>query len=89
MEIGAVKTRIKEIIAEVADLDPSEISDDAKYVEDLDLDSLALLELGVDIDYEFKLGVPDEELKAITSLPETLALIERYLKKKAASSEVA
>ena len=59
MEVQEIGAKIKEIIADVANLDAEEIDDQATFVEDLSLDSLSLLEIGVDIDYHFKLGVPD------------------------------
>lgn len=74
-----IRSQIKEIIANVAGLDASTIADESRFLEDLDLDSLALLEIGVDVDYAFKLGVPDEELRQLRSIPETVALVEQHL----------
>ena len=42
MEAQEIRTKIKEIIADVANLDPEAIGDKATYVEDLGLDSLSL-----------------------------------------------
>ncbi len=89
MDGEIVKTRIKEIISEVANIDVSEIGDSAHFIDDLGLDSLSLLEIGVDIDYEFKLGVPDEELKKLTSVNQTAALVESCAAQKSPASEVA
>lgn len=89
MECDVVKTRIKEIISSVSNIDPASIGDDTHFIEELSLDSLSLLEIGVDIDYEFKLGVPDDEFKTVTSVNETFALIERTLAGKSRASEVA
>ena len=55
--------------------DAEAIADDATFLEDLGLDSLSLLEIGVDVDYEFQLGVPEERLYALRSIPETVALV--------------
>lgn len=82
-----IRSKVKEIIADVADLDPAEIADDARFVEDLDLDSLAMLEMGVDVDYAFKLGVGDERLKELRSVGDTVALVLECLQP--AQTEVA
>jgi acyl carrier protein len=78
MDIERINHRIKEIIADVGDLDVGEIEDDADFIEDLNLDSLALLELGVDVDYEFQLGVSDERLKELRSVAETVELVTQF-----------
>ncbi len=89
MEAREISTKVKEIIADVANLDPNEIGDEASFVEELSLDSLSLLEIGVDVDYHFKLGVTDEVLKDLTSVRDTVELVQKCQGEKAAKSEVA
>jgi len=43
MDVAEMKVRIKEIIANITNLDPAEIGDDDSFTQDLDLDSLSLL----------------------------------------------
>jgi acyl carrier protein len=74
-----IRTRIKQIIANVAGLNPSRIRDDATLRDDLKLDSLSLLEIGVDVDLAFKLELPDERYKEIDSLPAMVALVQQRL----------
>jgi acyl carrier protein len=83
MDRTAVTLKIKQVIADVADLDVAEIADGAHFIDDLALDSLALLEIGVDIDYEFKLGVSEDRLSRLRSIPETVALVAEILEQKA------
>lgn len=80
-----ITQRIKEIIADVAELDAAGIADGASFVEDLGLDSLALLEIGVDVDYEFKLGVSEERLGQLRSVAETVDLVTERLADRAAA----
>lgn len=89
MDVVEMKVRIKEIIANITNLDPEEIGDADSFTEDLDLDSLSLLEIGVDVDYEFKLGLPEEEMRGIDSVNETVALVTKTLNEKNATAEVA
>ena len=83
MSIEEIRTRIKEIIANVTNIDPAEIGDDASLVEELQLDSLSLLEIGVDVDYEFKLGVPEERLGKMRTVGDAVALVQETLAAKA------
>lgn len=75
MDATEVTVKVKEIIANIANLDPSDIDDDASYVDDLELDSLSMLEIGVDVDYAFKLGLPDESFQGLRTVRETVALV--------------
>jgi acyl carrier protein len=82
----SIRAKVKEIIGHVANLDAAAIADDANLRQDLNLDSLSLLEIGVDVDYAFKLGILDLEtrLANMTTLPEVVALVEQLLAQKAA-----
>lgn len=71
-----ISTKVKAIIANVANLDPAEIADNASFVDDLGLDSLSLLEIGVDVDYEFRLGVPEEDLQKLRTVADTVDLVQ-------------
>ena len=75
MQAEEIRSKIKEIIANITNIDPSEIADNASFVEDLQLDSLSLLEIGVDVDYEFKLGVPEEKLQELRTVQDSVALV--------------
>ena len=56
-----VRDKVKRIIFNVTRIPVERIGDDASFREDLELDSLSLLEIGVDLDYEFQLGLEDLE----------------------------
>lgn len=75
MDASQIRAKIKDIIANVANLDAKAIADDASFFDDLGLDSLSLLEIGVDLDYEFKLGVPEERLQELRTVQDSVALV--------------
>jgi len=79
MDIVEIRTRIKNIIAQVTQIPAEEIGDDASLVEDLDLDSLSLLEIGVDVDFEFKLGLPQDELPRMQTVQDAVDLVLEHL----------
>jgi acyl carrier protein len=72
-----VSTKIKQIISNIAGLDPQRIPDESSLRDDLKLDSLSLLEIGVDVDLAFQLNLPDEKYKEIASLPQMVALVQQ------------
>ncbi len=84
MDTEKIRGKIKEVIANVTNLEPAEIGDQASFIEDLQLDSLSLLEIGVDVDYEFKLGVPEERLGELRTVQDAVDLVQQCLAERAA-----
>ncbi|HLE83858.1 MAG TPA: phosphopantetheine-binding protein [Thermoanaerobaculia bacterium] len=87
MDEAEVRQKIREIISNVTNIPPEEITDGGRFREELDLDSLSLLEIGVDVDYEFRLGLPEEELQRIGSLDEAVALVVERSRRAAGERE--
>ncbi len=85
MNDSAICSKVKEIIAKVAGLDATRIADAASLREDLSLDSLSLLEIGVEVDYTFQLGLPDESYKDVGSVPAMVSLVSARLAELAAA----
>lgn len=86
MEAAEIRMKIKQIIANIAGLDPARIGDEDTLRDDLKLDSLSLLEIGVDVDLAFKLELPDERYKEIDSLPAMVELVQNRLAERGASA---
>jgi acyl carrier protein len=78
-DTAEIRTRIKQIIGNVAGLDPKRIGDEAMLRDELKLDSLSLLEIGVDVDLAFKLELPDERYKEVDSIPAMVSLVQGRL----------
>jgi len=89
MEKEAILLKIKEVIADVAEIDATDISDEAHFVDDLDLDSLTQLEIGADMNYAFTLGLTEETLQKVRSVPDALKLIQERLAELESKGEVA
>lgn len=85
METTEIRTQIKQIIANIAGLNPERIADDATLTGDLKLDSLSLLEIGVDVDLAFQLQLPEDRYKELDSLPAMVAMVAARLNEHGAS----
>jgi acyl carrier protein len=79
MSPDEIRDKIKRSITNVTDIKPERISDNASYTEDLALDSLAILEIVVEVECQFKIKVPEEELAAIRTLDDTVRTVQHYL----------
>ncbi len=53
--------RIQRVISTVTNIPTERISATSSFRDELQLDSLAMLEIAVDVDYEFRLGIEDLE----------------------------
>jgi acyl carrier protein len=79
MDVEAIRTKIKEAIRQVTGIETANISDTASYTDDLSLDSLAILEIAVAVETEFKFHATDEELSSIRTLEDTVNLVKRRM----------
>jgi len=70
--------RVKEIIAEQLNLEDVEITEETRFKEDLNVDSLDLFELVMAFEEEYGIEIPSEELEAI----KTVGAVIRYMKDK-------
>jgi acyl carrier protein len=60
--------RFKKCAVEVLSVDESLITPDAKFGDDLDADSLDLVELVMALEEEFDISVPEEELEGVETV---------------------
>jgi acyl carrier protein len=84
MHPDEIRDRIKKSIASVTCIKPEEISDSASYSDDLAIDSLSILEIVVDVEYQFQIKVPEEELSSIRTVEDTVNTVHKYLAYQAA-----
>lgn len=74
-----IRATVKELIAEITEREPSEISDTALFTEDLGIDSLAGMEIMVTVDKRFKVDIPEEEFDKIKNVNDAVEMVQRYL----------
>ncbi len=68
--------KIKSIIAEQLGVKAEEVTDNAKFVEDLGADSLDTVELVMALEEEFGIEIPDEDAEKMTTVGEAMKYIE-------------
>lgn len=69
---------IKEIIVELLDVDEDKVTSDARFREDLEADSLDLVELIMAFEDEFDSEISDEDAQNITTVGEAVEYIETH-----------
>ena len=71
-----LKEELRELIAEIAEKD--EIPDDVAF-KDLGIDSMMAIEIVADVERQYKIKVPEEELVQVTDLDSVVKLVQSKL----------
>ena len=79
----SIEEKVKNIIVEQLGVEVSQVTEGAKFVDDLGADSLDTVELVMALEEEFSLEIPDEDAEKITSVGDAVG----YIKKTAKVSE--
>jgi acyl carrier protein len=75
MDSAGITAIVKQTIGAVTGIESRSIADSASYKEDLALDSLAILEIAIDLEKEFGLTMENDELAKIQTVQDTVNLI--------------
>jgi len=74
------KEDLRALIAEVLDVEVNEVTDEARFVEDLEVDSLMALEIMVRLEKKYGLHLEETELEFIATIGSTYDLLDTRLK---------
>jgi acyl carrier protein len=64
---------LAEIIEEIAGVPADEVSADKSFVDDLDIDSLSMVEIAVAAQDKFGVEIPDDQLKDLKTVQDVVA----------------
>jgi acyl carrier protein len=73
-----VLAKIQEITADRLGVDESDVTPDASFREDLEADSLDLVELIMELEEQFGMEIPDEEAEKITTVEEAVDYVMEH-----------
>ena len=71
--------KLREIIAEVLNVDADEITMETTFVDDLGADSLDIFQIIMAIEEEFEIEIPTEEVEKITTVGDAVEQIKKAL----------
>lgn len=77
----ALIDEVKEVVAEQLNIsDKSKITENASFVDDLNADSLDLVELVMELEKRFDIKIPQEDQEKIRTVSEAVKYIEEHKK---------
>ena len=68
---------LADIVNEVAGVPASDVQPEKSFVDDLDVDSLSMVEVVVAAEEKFDVKIPDDEVKNLKTVGDAVAFIER------------
>ncbi len=75
MERDEALEALREVAVEVLSVEPDVVTNEARFKEDLDADSLDLVELVMALEEEFGVEVPEEDLEGIETVGQAYDLV--------------
>ncbi len=76
-----IASRVKAIIVDKLGVDESEVTPEASFTNDLGADSLDTVELIMEFEKEFNIGIPDDQAEGIATVGAAIKYIEENVKK--------
>lgn len=75
-----IASRVKAIIVDKLGVDESEVTTEASFTNDLGADSLDTVELIMEFEKEFNIGIPDDQAETIGTVGDAIKYIEENAK---------
>ncbi|HUY80024.1 MAG TPA: acyl carrier protein [Ktedonobacterales bacterium] len=70
-----ILVKLKPIVAEQLGVDEADVKEDASFTEDLNADSLDLVEMIMSLEEQFNIKISDEDAEKITTVSEAVDYI--------------
>ena len=68
---------LAEIVEEVTGIEPSEVTAEKSFVDDLDIDSLSMVEIAVQTEDRYGVEIPDEDLAKLRTVQDAVDYIQK------------
>ena len=83
MEREEALSALREVAVEVLSVEPDEVVEASRFKEDLDADSLDLVELVMGLEERFDISVPEEDLESVATVGQAVDLVMAKVEAKA------
>lgn len=79
MERSEIESKLTGLLVDELGLDADKITMESRFEEDLEVDSLGVVELLMALEDNFGVQIPDEEAESLTTVGEAVDLVEKKL----------
>lgn len=77
MSVENIEAKVKEIICQQLEVNPDKVKREASFIDDLKADSLAVVELVLAFEQEFKITIPEEDTEQIKTVGDAIDYIKK------------
>ena len=77
MNAEEIKSKVIDIVVEQLEVDVDKVTPTASFTDDLDADSLDVVELVLALEEEFGIDMPDEETEKIKTVQDVIGFIQK------------
>ena len=74
----SVEQKVKDIIVEQLGVEAGQVTENAKFIEDLGADSLDIVELVMALEEEFSIEIPDDDAEKIATVSDAVNYINEH-----------
>lgn len=74
-----IKERVASIIVEKLGIDAAQVTEEARFTNDLGADSLDTVELIMEFEKEFNISIPDDQAEKISTVGDAIHYIEENI----------
>ena len=72
-----IRTQLADIVNDVAGVEVDDVQLEKSFVDDLDVDSLSMVEIIYACEEAFNVSIPDEDAKSLKTVGDAVSYIER------------
>lgn len=76
-----IKKEVKQLVSEISEVPIEDLTDEARFSEDLSVDSMMALEIIASLEKKYKIIIPEEKIPTVRSLKNVYELLEGLIKK--------
>ena len=73
-----IQKELAEIVEEISGVAAADVTSDKSFVDDLDIDSLSMVEIAVAAQDKFGVEIPDDELKDLTTVQDVVTYVAKH-----------
>lgn len=79
MDKAEIEVRVRKVLAEQLAVDESQVVPNARFAEDLNADSLDLVEAVLALEEEWNIEIPEEEMDGVKTVGQAIELVASKL----------